>query len=86
MMKTETIRARISPELKHDAEQVLSAVGLSASQAISLFYKQLVYHRGLPFDVKVPNKETVEAIRQAQSGAGLTRYDNASQMIDDIIK
>ena len=86
MAKTDTIRARVSPELKHDAEEVLEAVGLSTSQAISLFFKQLVYHRGLPFDVRVPNKETEEAIRQAQSGTGLTRYDNTSRMIEDILK
>ena len=86
MTKTDTIRARVSPELKHDAEEVLEAVGLSTSQAISLFFKQLVYHRGLPFDVRVPNKDTEMAIKQAQSGAGLTRYDNASRMIEDILK
>ena len=41
MSKTETIRARIEPELKHKAETVLAALGLSVTEAVTLFYKQI---------------------------------------------
>ena len=41
MSKTETIRARIEPELKHNAETVLAALGLSVTEALTLFYKQI---------------------------------------------
>ncbi len=74
MAKTEMIRARVEPDLKHQAEELFSELGLSATEAITLFYKQVTLHRGLPFDVKVPNAETIEALQQARDGGGLTEY------------
>ena len=68
MAKTETIRARVEPELKQQAEGILRELGLSATEAITLFYTQVAMYRGLPFDVKIPNADTVEAMRQAESG------------------
>ena len=74
MAKTEMIRARVEPELKREAEQLFSALGLSATDAITMFYKQVTMHRGLPFDVRIPNTETMEALNQARDGEGLTEY------------
>ena len=74
MAKTEMIRARIEPGLKHQAEELFSQLGLSATEAITLFYRQVTLHRGLPFDVRVPNAATVKALRQARDGVGLTEY------------
>ena len=74
MAKTEMIRARIEPDLKHQAEELFSQLGLSATEAITLFYRQVTLHRGLPFDVRVPNAATVKALRQARDGVGLTEY------------
>ena len=53
MPKTAVVSARISPELKHNAEQVFKELGLTATQAILLFYKQVELERGLPFAVRV---------------------------------
>ena len=72
MAKTETIRARVEPELKCRAEEVFSELGLSPTEAITLFYTQVTLHRGLPFEVRIPNAETLEAMRQARAGEGLT--------------
>ena len=74
MAKTEMIRARVEPELKRQAEKFFSELGLSATEAITLFYKQVTLHRGLPFSVRIPNAETVEALQQASDGDGLTEY------------
>ncbi len=74
MAKTEMIRARVEPELKYQAEDVFSKLGLSPTEAITLFYAQVTLHKGLPFAVKVPNAETIEALRQAQSREGLTEF------------
>ena len=74
MAKTEMIRARVEPALKCQAEEVFSELGLSATEAITLFYTQVTLHRGLPFAVRVPNAETIEALRQARGGEGLTEY------------
>ena len=78
--KTETIRARVEPELKHEAEALLKDLGLSATDAITVFYRQVILHRGLPFDVRIPNAETVEALRQAETGEGLIEYSDLEEL------
>ena len=76
MAKTETVRARMEPDLKRDAEEVLRALGLSATEAITLFYRQVALRKGLPFDVRLPNAETREAMRQAREGRNLREWDD----------
>ena len=74
MAKSGMIRARVEQELKRQAEELFSELGLSATEAITLFYKQVTVHRGLPFDVRMPNAETIKALQQARDGEGLTEY------------
>ena len=80
MAKTEMIRARVEPELKREAEDLFSALGLSTTEAITLFYKQVTLHQGLPFAVKIPNAETVEALEQARNREGLTEYGSLDEL------
>ncbi len=83
MAKTEMIRARVEPDLKHDAETVFSKLGLSPTEAITLFYKQVTLQHGLPFEVRIPNTETLEAMRQAREKDGLTKYDGVDDLMAD---
>jgi DNA-damage-inducible protein J len=80
--KSETIRARVDTELKAEAEAIFAECGLNASEAIRLFYRQVILHRGLPFAVRIPNAETRQAMAEAEAGEGLTRYDN----FDDFLR
>ena len=80
--KTDMIRARIDPDLKVRAEAILQAVGLNASDAIRLFYSQITLHQGLPFDVRIPNAETREAIRDARAGKNVTTHASAAEMFE----
>ncbi|MGI9275204.1 MAG: type II toxin-antitoxin system RelB/DinJ family antitoxin [Endozoicomonas sp.] len=54
MAKETTVRARIDEQLKEDAETVLRQLGLTTSQAINLYFSQIVLQKGLPFEVKLP--------------------------------
>lgn len=54
MAKTANLYARIEPEIKEQAEMILEALGIPASNAITMFYKQIILQHGLPFDVKLP--------------------------------
>lgn len=74
MTKTETIQACVDLNLKREAEGVFAELGLSATEAITLFYQQVILHRGLPFRMKVPNAETLEALQRARDGVGLMEY------------
>lgn len=69
-VKTTTARARIRPDIKSEAESIIHDLGLSVSTAFELFYRQIIMNRGLPFDVRIPNKTTLKAIENARKGRG----------------
>ena len=58
--KTANLYARIEPDLKEQAESILAALGVPASNAITMFYKQIVLHRGIPFDVSLPASRPID--------------------------
>lgn len=82
MAKTAMITARVEPELKANAEKVLKRLGISTTEAISLFLSQIRLQRGLPFEVKIPNKTTLETFRKTDEGKELIKCKDA----DDIFK
>lgn len=58
--KTANLYARIEPDVKEQAEKILSTLGIPASNAINMFYKQIILNRGLPFEVKIPAASPVD--------------------------
>ncbi|MDH3603578.1 MAG: type II toxin-antitoxin system RelB/DinJ family antitoxin [Candidatus Tectomicrobia bacterium] len=66
MSKAARIEARIDETLKQAAEAVFAQLGLSPSEAIRIFYRQVELHQGFPFDIRVPNAETVEAMKEIE--------------------
>lgn len=81
MGKSAYITARIEPALKASAESVLQKLGVSTTDAITIFLRQVVMQRGFPFDVRIPNATTRKAIDELESGRG-KRYDT----IDELLK
>lgn len=71
-MKTEMIHARVDPALKHNAELIFNALGINTAEAIRMFLAQVILNQGLPFALKVPNKETQEAMEDSRLGQNLT--------------
>ena len=80
MAKTAMITTRVAPGLKSDAEKVLRKLGISTTEAINLFLSQVRLRKGLPFDVKIPNKTTLKAMRDAEEGRDLTECEDAEDM------
>jgi len=83
MAKTAMTHARLTPEVKEEAEAILRELGISISAAYEMYYRQIIAHRGIPFDLHLPNKETLEAMREARDGKG-KRYDSVSRMFEDL--
>ena len=86
-MKTNTVRARMEPELKHDVEDILKTLGMNTTDAINLFYTQIKLHHGLPFNVKIPNTKTVRAMKELKADRGKNKfktYDSAKDMFKDM--
>lgn len=84
MGKTATISARIEPVVKEKAESIFAAIGLTASDAIGLFYRQVAFRRGLPFDVCVPNAATVAALEELEAGGGQVVHGTTDQLFDEL--
>jgi DNA-damage-inducible protein J len=84
MAKTATINARIEPRVKAKAETVFAAIGLTASEAIGIFYRQVAFRKGLPFDVCVPNATTVAALEELERGGGEVVHGPTSQLFDEL--
>ena len=97
MAKTANLYARIEPELKEQAESILTALGIPASNAITMFYKQIILQRGIPFEMKLPESKPVDmsSLTKEQLDAELQKgYDDvaagrtkpAAQVFDAIRK
>ena len=74
-MKTSIINARVKPELKGDVEKILSKLGISTTQAITMFFEQIKIKRGIPFPLQLPNDETLDAMQDARKNENLETFD-----------
>ena len=82
-MSTTTINARIDLECKEQAQGVLEELGLSMSGAIEMFFKQIVLQQGIPFDIKLPNKDTAQAIEELEAGKG-AKFSSVDDLFEDL--
>lgn len=80
MGKSSTIRARIEPDLKVKAEHIFHQLGLTTTQAITLFYKQVEFKRGLLLDVAIPNEVTRTTFSDTDGGRDLVIWDDTDDM------
>ena len=84
MAKTATIRARIEPELKKDVEDLFKKLGISTTEAISIFYRQVKLRKGLPFNVVVPNKTTESVFKDTDANKNLIRCETVDDMFEKL--
>lgn len=84
MSKTSTVRARIEPELKEEVESLFHDLGLSVTEAINIFYKQVQLRHGLPFPVVVPNKTTFETLQKTDAGEEIVICNDAKEMFENL--
>ncbi len=57
MARTSNVFARVEPQVKEEAEEILDTLGISMSNAVSMFLRQVVLQRGIPFEMKLPKSE-----------------------------
>ncbi len=81
-MKSAMVQARIEPKLKIQADKVIKKLGLNTSQVINALYTQIALTHGIPFELRVPNKETLAAMNELEQGKPKT-YDSVEAMFDD---
>ncbi len=64
MSKTQTT-IRLEESDYREAREILKFIGMSYSQAVNMFNRMIVLEKGLPFEAKIPNDETLKAMREA---------------------
>ena len=84
MSKTATIRTRIEPSLKSEVEEILSHLGLTASETVHLLYRQIKLQRGLPFDVRIPNALTAHTLNTSKAGKGVKQFASKKELYADL--
>lgn len=83
-VKTDIVRARVEPELKKSVEKLLNGLGISTSEAIRIYFKQIELNKGLPFSVEIPNYETKKTFEKTDNKEELTYCDNVDDMFNKL--
>jgi DNA-damage-inducible protein J len=83
MGKTAVITVRIDPELKQTSEQIFHRLGLTTSEAITMFLRQVSLQRGLSFMLKTPNAMTTQALQEAQLRQNLKSFTDTEELFTD---
>ena len=81
-MKTATIHARIEPQIKTNAEEILQNLGITPTEAIRIFYRQISLRGGLPFSVEIPNECTAKTLQKSHKGEDITEFDSVSELFE----
>jgi DNA-damage-inducible protein J len=67
----ETTSMKLDREVKEQAKLIFKELGLTMGEAVNIFLNQVTLHKGLPFEVKIPNEETQKAIEEARKGINM---------------
>jgi len=82
-MKTAVIHARIEPQTKLQAEGVLQNLGITPTEAIRIFYRQISLRGGLPFAVEIPNPCTAKTLEKSRKNQEVVAFDSLDEMFED---
>jgi DNA-damage-inducible protein J len=83
MPANDYVRTRIDPEIKHQAADVLAALGLTVSDACRMMLTKIAREKRLPFGTAEPNEESLAAMREIEEGKGV-RFDSAEELFKDL--
>ena len=86
MPKEAYINARVDKQLKARAEKVLAQVGVSTTDAVTMLLHQIVLRQGLPFEVRMPNPETISAMEELDAGKGEASTASTSDVFDKAVR
>jgi len=84
MGKTATIQTRVDPVVKKNAQEILKKLNISMSEAISIYLSQITLHRGIPFEVKIPNDLTAKTLKDSENGDNLHTVHSADRLFEEL--
>ena len=86
MPKTAVIQARIDPEIKEKAQKVLDTLHISMSEAISVYLTQVALQKAIPFEIRIPNEVTIEALKEAEESQNLHSANSVDALFEGLAK
>ena len=87
MSKHVHVKVQLESQLKDDAEKILNSLGVSIGEAVAIFLNQVVLQKGFPFDVRIPNEETIRAFKETESNKDRLRtYDSPKELFEEMDK
>ncbi len=84
MAQASTLSVRTDKDLKERVGEILHQLGLTHSTAINMYYRLILAKNGIPFDVKLPNKLTREAVEDLEKGRNVKRFNTAEELFEDL--
>ena len=84
MAKTTTIQTRVDPVVKHNAQMILKKLNISMSEAISMYLSQITLHKGIPFELRIPNEITAKTLKNAENGDELHKVDSVEELFQEL--
>ncbi len=83
-MRSAHINIRTEPEIKKKVQSILKQLGMTTSEAINIFLYKVIMTGGLPFEVRIPNKDTIAAMKEIDNNENLKIYENADDMFQQM--
>ena len=84
MAKTATIQTRVDPKIKRNAQKILSTLNISMSEAISIYLTQITLNKGIPFEIKIPNKLTVRILKESENIKELHKVSDVDELFQEL--
>jgi DNA-damage-inducible protein J len=84
MSKTATLTVRIDPKVKREAFKVFEKLGITASQAVTMYFAQVGAEKGLPFRPHMPNAETLQAMDDLERRRDVKVFETAEEVFADL--
>ena len=84
MAKTATIQTRVDPKIKKSAQNILNRLNISMSEAISMYLSQITLHKGIPFEIKIPNRITAQTLKKSEEGKELHKVSNVDELFEEL--
>ena len=83
-MNGTTIQVRLDKRTKDQAQKVFRMLDISMSEAVKLFLRQVAFHGGIPFEIKIPNALTDRVLRESEQGIDLHRVSSVDQLFEEL--
>jgi DNA-damage-inducible protein J len=84
MSSSAMVHVRVDPETKSKAKHILDALDMSLSEAFKLYLRQIILHKGIPFEIKIPTSLTDQTLRKSETGRELHRVSGVDELFQEL--